>query len=745
MSSDPYRKIIELQSAIKILENENANLTELSEDTSLLSLAADAVNAADDFETLIETVLEQIAILKNIPFCGFGQYSEKGFNIEYSYSILSNANLKGLCLKTEETPELPFPKSNHFLLSDNDLQKLNKSLAITLPDLKATSAVIFTFSAKQKPTGFFIFIDDSSDDNLLGNNIHLLRHVIRMTIDKAEKIILFDELKQLNNKLDRMVQDRTQSLKNANIIMENEIKERRIAQRKIKKSEEFLSAIFSSINDGVCVLDKNLNIILINPVMEKMFADKLPLLGKKSLFFNTDPTVPDSLCPALRSLKTGRTEFDIIPGPDNSLFDWLEVYCHPIKDPDSQKTIGVAEFIRDISDKVNADKEVQYLRNYLSDIIDSMPSVIIGITPDARITQWNKQASEFTGLQKKGALDQNLFDIIQWLNSKKHLIEKSIHTNSVQIEQKFELDIDDDLRFIDIVVYPLHQLDSKGVVIRLDDVTEATRIEELLIQNEKMLSVGNLAAGLAHEINNPLSGILQNAKVISNRLGLGKKLEANLNEAESIGAELDIIRQYIENREIPSMIESMINAGHRIAELVEDMLSFSRKENSHQSRIAVCDLFDKTLRLAATDFNMKQIEIIKKYQNNIPLINGEPGKLQQVFLNILNNGVQAMIEASTPSPCFTAQISYLNTEKQIQIKISDNGPGMKPSIQKRIFEPFFTTKLPGKGTGLGLSLSYFIITETYRGELAVNSTLDKGTCFTIRIPVPTAYDSSLNH
>ncbi|MBF0201668.1 MAG: hypothetical protein HQK66_10215, partial [Desulfamplus sp.] len=273
-------------------------------------------------------------------------------------------------------------------------------------------------------------------------------------------------------------------------------------------------------------------------------------------------------------------------------------------------------------------------------------------------------------------------------------------------------------------------------------ITEKVKLEEVMIQAEKMLSVGGLAAGTAHEINNPLAGILQNIQVIENRMTM-KDMPANMKAARECGTSMDVIDAYIKARKIKELFRAVKDAGSRVARIVENMLSFSRKSNSGFIECSLADILNDTLDLAASDYDLKKkydfknINIIKRFQDNIPPVPCDPVKIQQVLFNVFKNGAQAM--ALSPDtghpPCFTITLKILEKPWEIELSIEDNGPGMDEETRRHIFEPFFTTKPVGMGTGLGLSVSYFIITENHGGSMTVTSVPGKGTKFVIRLPV----------
>ncbi len=292
-----------------------------------------------------------------------------------------------------------------------------------------------------------------------------------------------------------------------------------------------------------------------------------------------------------------------------------------------------------------------------------------------------------------------------------------------------------------------------AVLSTVRDITERKRTHEVMIQTEKMMSVGGLAAGMAHEINNPLAGIMQNLQVLRNRMT--DDTIKNRSIAEQCGTTYDALKAYMHQREILKMIESVMESGNRAARIVNNMLSFSRKSESGIEFHNLGELLDATVELAGNDYDLKkkydfrQIEIVREYNADVHKVPCEWSKIQQVALNILSNGAQAMVEEENrtsdvrqqkaegkrgkSAPRFTLRV--MPDGEMVSIEIEDNGPGMDEITRKRVFEPFFTTKPVGTGTGLGLSVSYFIITENHRGTMEVKSAPGKGAKFIIRLPI----------
>ncbi|MDD9303957.1 MAG: GAF domain-containing protein [Desulfobacter sp.] len=264
------------------------------------------------------------------------------------------------------------------------------------------------------------------------------------------------------------------------------------------------------------------------------------------------------------------------------------------------------------------------------------------------------------------------------------------------------------------------------------------RLEEMIVQSEKMVSLGGLAAGMAHEINNPLAGILQNIQVIRNRIQ--KPIQKNLATAEELGLSFTAMDTYMHRRDIHKMLDSVMDAGKRAAAIVANMLSFSRKSDSGFIAEDISLLLDQTLELAISDYNLKkkfdfkQIKITRQYDPDLPKVKCRASEIQQVFFNIFSNGAQAMFNMpSKDAPEFFMK-TFMKKD-QVCVEIRDNGQGMEEKTQKRIFEPFYTTKPVGAGTGLGLAVSYFIITENHNGRIEVDSMQGRGTSFIVRLPL----------
>ncbi len=388
--------------------------------------------------------------------------------------------------------------------------------------------------------------------------------------------------------------------------------------------------------------------------------------------------------------------------------------------------------------KLNVEDSNVSLRAMLSNIINSMPSIIIGVDTQTRVTLWNTEAHTLTGKSFDKAENQMLFEVFPLLKKEKSIVFQALENGEIKKEQRIEITLNNEQLFYDVTVYPLISKTIDGAVIRIDNITDRIKMEEMMIQTEKMQSIGNLAAGMAHEINNPLAGIIQSVQVIQNRIK--PDMAKNQQAANHLGVDLKKFNTYMENRNIFQMLSSILDAGRRAADIVSNMLTFSRKSDSSYSKWAISALLNQTIDIMEKDYDFnkrvdfKKVKIIRDYSSSLPHVSCDVSKIQQVFFNILKNGAHAMMNnpENTP-PEFNIQVS-LDLDS-VLIKIQDNGPGMDEDTKVRIFEPFFTTKSVGVGTGLGLYISYFIVVENHNGTITVESFPGKGTAFIIRLPL----------
>ena len=385
------------------------------------------------------------------------------------------------------------------------------------------------------------------------------------------------------------------------------------------------------------------------------------------------------------------------------------------------------------------EKKLTGFQNYLNCIIDSMPSALIALDEELYVTQWNQEASALSGTPLDDAMSKPIYLAFEPLKPFLPQLKDTIEHHRVAKIERVTWGQGEDARHYALTFYPLMGGAGRGVVIRIDDITQRLSLEDMMVQSEKMLSVGGLAAGMAHEINNPLGAILHNVQNIRRRLS--SDLPKNIEQAEQTGIDLDVVNHYLQAREIPQLLDGIQQAGARAAKIVTHMLSFSRRSNRQMSPCDLSALIDQALDIASNDFDLaigfdfKGQAIIRQFDPQLGPVPGIPNELEQVLLNLLKNAAQAIHQRTDKSEPGRIILRTRLNPPWAEIQIEDNGIGMPEPVRKRIFEPFFTTKEVGQGTGLGLSVSYFIITNNHKGQMEVHSTQGQGTCFTLRLPL----------
>ena len=383
--------------------------------------------------------------------------------------------------------------------------------------------------------------------------------------------------------------------------------------------------------------------------------------------------------------------------------------------------------------------EIELLNVFLNQLINHMPSALIAIDMQHKLTHWNNDTNKYSSAKIKLQVGVELYTAFPVLNKFKPFIEKSIASGIVAKQDSLEIESSTgSSMFFDLLVYPLidKHLQSVGYVIRLDDVTKEEESRENVMQISKLISVGAMAAGIAHEIKNPLSIILNSSNNIQRRLS--PELEQNRNTALELKCDLDIIHSYLRERKVIEFMSNITNASNVIGGIITNMLDYCRgSQNSVAKKVAVDSMVDKTLLLTKMDEEMHKkykfynIEIVKNIPNDLPEVLCHETEIEQVLYNLVRNSIQAMGDKLENRKIeFVA--SLINS--YVHLECIDNGPGIKPEHLDKIFLPLFSTK-GNQGNGLGLSICKEIMQKN-RGDLVCESKFGEYTKFIITLPTP---------
>jgi len=452
------------------------------------------------------------------------------------------------------------------------------------------------------------------------------------------------------------------------------------------------------------------------------------------------------------------------------------------------KPYRIAGLNTEITSRKHSEQALRESQKQLQDIIDNSTAVIYVKDTEGKYTLINRRFETLFNITKeeiKGKTDYNLIDkeAADIVTANDQQVLKA----GVEISREENVLYEDGLHTYVSLKFPLY--DCAGFAYAVcgisTDITERKLAEEAvqksesqlrektnqleqtlkklqhtqgqLIQTEKMSSLGQLVAGVAHEVNNPVNFIYGNlvhanqyAQDLLNLLQLYAKHYPH--PIPEIQDEIEIIDLEFLMEDLPKMLSSMKMGADRIRQIVLSLRNFSRLDEAEMKTVDIHEGLDSTLLILQNRLKEKAghpaIQVIKEY-GNLPSIDCYAGQMNQVFMNILNNGIDA-VEASVvccqssskeqrttdnrQPPTIWIQTEVLNAERVV-IKIKDNGLGMTEDVKNRIFDPFFTTKPVGQGTGLGLSISYQIVIEKHGGVLKCFSEPEQGTEFWIEIPV----------
>jgi hypothetical protein len=348
-------------------------------------------------------------------------------------------------------------------------------------------------------------------------------------------------------------------------------------------------------------------------------------------------------------------------------------------------------------------EELQRLKDYNESIVESISVGVLVLGLDERIESWNTQMESLMGVTRAQALGTRLADHFpQGLIDEIHARTREGSSHVIKL-YKYPLKTYSEALVADITLTPLLGRDGQvtGQLIILDDKTERVKLEDQLVQSEKLTSIGLLAAGVAHEVNTPLAVVSSYSQM------LYKQLHQDDPKAK--------------------ILDKIIKQSFRASEIVNSLLNFSRTSGSEFCMVDLHPIISDTLSLLEHQFKTAGVWARKEFGANSPQIFGNQGKLQQVFLNLFINAKDAMPEGGE------LVVRTSTYDSIFRVEVIDTGVGISEEHLKKIYDPFFTTKALGRGTGLGLSVTYGIIHE-HSGKISVDSRPGRGTCFTLELP-----------
>lgn len=388
----------------------------------------------------------------------------------------------------------------------------------------------------------------------------------------------------------------------------------------------------------------------------------------------------------------------------------------PIYD-ETGEVVQILAASRDVTDRIRLEAEAQKSNTFLQNVIQSTVDGIVVVDTKGNVLIFNEGMARLTGFSAEDIIDgghissfypiEKARENMKLMRSEQHGPPGKLNPTSMMVIAKDGSEIPVTLS-ASIITINGEEMGSVGVFTDMREILEMRKnLEEAqiqLVQSEKIASVGRMAAGVAHEINNPLSGIMIYTELVKDRVK---------NDPQLLEDTQEIIDQTL-----------------RCKKIVSELLEFSRQTLGKMSSFSIRELIEKSLNLLINQAQFQNIRIKKEIREDLPLMIGDMAQLQQVFTNLFINAADAMEGKGE----LTIRASLDEPKNRFIITVGDTGPGIPEEVQNKIFDMFFTTKPVGKGTGLGLSISKNIL-QLHGGDITIDSRAEKGTTFIIELPL----------
>lgn len=482
--------------------------------------------------------------------------------------------------------------------------------------------------------------------------------------------------------------------------------ERRRAEEALRESEERFRQVAENIREVFWMTDpEKQQMIYVSPAYADIWGRSCESLyaSPRSWF---DAVHPDDHTRVLEAALTRQASGDYdeeyrVMRPDGSI-RWIHDQAFPIRD-ESGKIYRVTGIAEDITERKQAQAALRTAYDRMEEILASLPGAILIVNQDRQVAYANPLAEQHFSSHGARLVGSPVYDVLPLTESRWNLLMSEVKTftgeaDSRQPDGEFEAQ----KRVYQYRLFPVkireREPQQTGIVIW--DITEQKQLQDQLIQAEKLASLGTLVSGMAHEINNPVQGILGMAEIIAEENDQAK------------------VKEYAAD---------IVGYAKHVGTVVGDFVSYARPASRNGAvEIDLSERLLEAVKMVRLNPQFGDVEVVTQFES-VPRLRGRQSEIDQVFVNLICNAVQAM-EGTGRLALATRHLDGV-----LSITISDTGCGIPKALLNRIFDPFFTTKDPGKGTGLGLSIVYTIVSR-YAGTIRVESEEGKGTAFTIQFP-----------
>ncbi|OGO16823.1 MAG: hypothetical protein A2Z15_07310, partial [Chloroflexi bacterium RBG_16_50_11] len=481
------------------------------------------------------------------------------------------------------------------------------------------------------------------------------------------------------------------------LVVNNDITQQKQAEEQLR----LLSSVTRQVSDAIVIADPSFNITFINHAAQGLFGYSAEEIAGKSLYLlNDKPPSEKNVQEILKTTSSGKTWKGLVikKRKDGSTF-FCDCRVSPMYD-EKGTLCSYIDVQRDVTKQKEVETKLQEHKKLIDSILATMPEGVLVIDGKDRVILANKALHKIFHLNNRSLKNKLLNDIFppdQFF----HLHKKVKGGENGDNILEFRYQTPNTEKIVTCVVV---KMDGDRKLLSFTDISKEREKEEKLYLTDRLASIGEMAAGIAHELNNPLTGILALSQLL---------MKNNIPE------------------ECKEDLECIQSEAKRATAIVKNVLLFARNKTGESGQSSVNETVKDILKLREYEERISNVTVVTNLEENLPDIPVDKWQLQQVFLNLISNAEAAIKETSRPG---IITIATQRVNNHINIMFSDNGCGIKKQIMPRIFDPFFTTKEIGKGTGLGLSICYSLIVK-HGGKISVKSQVNEGTTFTIRMPV----------
>ena len=534
-----------------------------------------------------------------------------------------------------------------------------------------------------------------------------------------------------------------------------DITERKVAQDALQRREALLQAILNNVSDLVMVRDLQYHCRFASPsCSEHLGYSRSELLGSevRMIVHADDLSRVEQTVAKVRADQQSRVVTVRCQRKNGTCFH-VEASVSLLREPGGAAD-GFVVVSRMVEDRILAEKQLQAAYAETELFLQSIPSILIGLDGEGRITRWNPTAAEALGLASTQALGRMITDCgIHWLHPEiEQEVARWLRADTAYRTDTLSFERDGKTRFLGLHVrrIPNHNNAGPSFILTGADVTERKLLEEQLRQAQKLEAIGQLAAGIAHEINTPTQYVGDNTRFLKDSWGaiaalldLGRTVRQQAGRgsvSQELMARFDQLAEQSDMdyllAEIPKAIDQTLDGVQRVAKIVQGMKEFSHPGSEEKRAIDINKAIETTITVARHEW--KYVATVEThFDESLPLVPCLIGDFNQVVLNLIINASHAVAAAVENGSIErgTITIATRRDGEWAEVSIQDNGNGIPEKIRSRIFEPFFTTKPVGKGTGQGLSLAHSAIVTRHRGQIWFQTETGNGTTFFIRLPL----------